>query len=120
MNNSPANTIAFILIIARSMKLPTSKLCVVCLGGVIVVNYGNKHLFPNLCPPMAKFARENYRLAQNLVSTRFFPCHFIEKNRHFVHKPSSFLCHFIGRICTLCINLHPFFVILLEGYALCA
>ncbi len=49
------NTTVFMLIIVRSMKLPTTKLCVVCLGGVIVVNYGNKHLFPKLCPPMAKF-----------------------------------------------------------------
>ncbi len=44
------------LIIAKSMKLPTTKLCVVCLGGVIMVNYGNKHLFPKLHPPMARFA----------------------------------------------------------------
>jgi len=56
MNNSPANTTIFMLIIAISMKLPTAKLCVICLGGVIVVNYGNKRLFPKLRPPMAKFA----------------------------------------------------------------
>jgi len=56
MNNSPTNTTTFMLIITRSMKLPTAKLCVVCLGGVIVVNYGNKRLFPKLCPPMARFA----------------------------------------------------------------
>jgi hypothetical protein len=37
------------------MKLPTTKLCVVCLGGVTVVNYGNKRLFPKLRPPMAMF-----------------------------------------------------------------
>ncbi len=55
INNSPANTTAFMLIINRSMKLPIAKVCVVCLGGVIVVNYGNKHLFRKLCPPMAKF-----------------------------------------------------------------
>ncbi len=55
MNNSPANMTTFMLIIARFMKLPIAKLCVVCLGGVIVVNYGNKHLFPKLRPPMAMF-----------------------------------------------------------------
>jgi hypothetical protein len=44
------------LIIARYMKLPIAKLCVVCLGGEIVVNYGNKDLFPKLRPPMAMFA----------------------------------------------------------------
>jgi hypothetical protein len=46
----------FMLIIARFMKLPIAKLCVVCLGGVIVVNYGNKRLFPKLRPPMVRFA----------------------------------------------------------------
>ncbi len=56
MNNSPTNTTTFMLIIIRSMKLPTTKLCVVYLGGVIVVNYGNKCLFPKLHPPMARFA----------------------------------------------------------------
>ncbi len=55
MNNSPANMISFILIIVRFMKLPTTKLCVVCLGGVIGVNCGNKCLFPELRPPMAMF-----------------------------------------------------------------
>jgi hypothetical protein len=49
MNNSLGDTISFTLIIAKSMKLFTDKLCVVCLGGVIVVNYGNKCLFPKLC-----------------------------------------------------------------------
>ncbi len=57
MNNSPTNTTAFMLIISRSMKLPIAKLCVVCLGGVIVVNYGNKCLFLKLRPPMARCAK---------------------------------------------------------------
>jgi hypothetical protein len=56
MNNSLINTTAFMLIITRAMKLPIAKLCLVCLGGVIVVNYGNKRLFPKLHPPMARFA----------------------------------------------------------------
>ncbi len=56
MNNSLVNTIAFMLIITILMKLPITKLCVVCLGGVIMINYGNKCLFPKLRPPMAKFA----------------------------------------------------------------
>jgi hypothetical protein len=60
MNNSPANTIVFMLIIARSMKLPTTKLCVVCLGGVIVANYGNKHLFPKLTQFFFKFLTRIY------------------------------------------------------------
>jgi hypothetical protein len=55
MNNSLANMTIFMLIITRSMKLPIAKLCVVSLGGAIVVNYGNKHLFPKLRPPMAMF-----------------------------------------------------------------
>jgi hypothetical protein len=44
------------LIITRFKKLPTTKLCVVYLGGVTMVNYGNKRLFPKLRPPMAMFA----------------------------------------------------------------
>jgi hypothetical protein len=43
------NLTAFMLIVARSMKLSTAKLCVVCLSGVIVINYGNKRFFPKLC-----------------------------------------------------------------------
>jgi hypothetical protein len=42
INNFATNTIVFMLIITRSMKLHIVKLCVVCLGGVIVVNYENK------------------------------------------------------------------------------
>jgi hypothetical protein len=55
MNNSLVNMIVFMLIMAIFMNLPITKLCVVCLGGVIMVNYGNKCLFPKLRPPMAKF-----------------------------------------------------------------
>jgi hypothetical protein len=43
------------LIVARSMKLPTTKLCVVCLDGVIVINYGNKCLFPIMHSSMSRF-----------------------------------------------------------------
>ncbi len=54
MNNSLANKILFMLIIARSMKLFTTKLCAICLG-IIVVNLGKKCLFPKMCPLMVKF-----------------------------------------------------------------
>jgi hypothetical protein len=39
MNNFSTNLTAFMLIVVRSMKLLTAKLCVVCLSGVIVINY---------------------------------------------------------------------------------
>jgi hypothetical protein len=55
MNNSLANKIPFMLPITIFMKLPTTKLCAVYLG-IIVVNLGNKCLFPQLCPLVAKFA----------------------------------------------------------------
>jgi hypothetical protein len=55
MNNFLANRTPFMLIIIRFMKLPTTNLCAICLG-IIVVNLGNKCLFPKLCPLVAKFA----------------------------------------------------------------
>jgi hypothetical protein len=55
INNPLTNTTPFMLIIAKSMTLPTTKLCAVCLG-IIRVKLGNKCLFPKLCPLMAKFA----------------------------------------------------------------
>jgi hypothetical protein len=92
MNNFLANITPFMLIIVRFMKLPTTKLCAICLG-IIVVNLGNKCLFSKLCPLVAKFANVIKKI---LVSLKF-------------NKYQVFTCHFIEKIGTLCINLHPFY-----------